>query len=228
MSSALLTPTDLSPTKPFDPKLHSPYELAPSRPYIPQSSLSYEPGSPRRMHDNLSTPHTPYRSPYSQYSYLPTSNAFPFFEPVSEHPPPLPSQQTLYHSSPPAPLAQSLYNSPPPPSRRLDLPRAPLIDWQLPQQPLSHLNSDWLRVDERAAVPQYSSNASAFEEPLRSSFTYNQPPSPQAPQPASSHEVSGTVSSSHSSAYMRFVSFPSPSTFSLSSILRRLLRIIPS
>jgi len=198
VTSALLTPTDLSPARFFDLKNHPPYELGLSHPYLPQSSLLFE--SPNRPSDSLPTSHSSsYRSSHSQSSYLSSPNAFPFFEPFSEHPSP-------------APIIQSHYNSPP--ARRPEPSRGPLMEWHQPQQQQQFPTpAEWLRPDEKTGA-EHSSGAVGHEEPLRSSFVYQ----PSAHEVRSKHLLLYLVRS----AYMRPESCTSPSTSSPS--FTRLLR----
>lgn len=100
VSSALLTPTDLSPV----------------RSYFSQSSLLFENGSPGKHQDTL-VAHSP-SYPHFSHSNQP-SNAFPFFEPFTEPPTPAPinSVHTQYHPASPTSLPHSLYSSPLPPRR---------------------------------------------------------------------------------------------------------------
>jgi pumilio RNA-binding family len=174
VTSSLLTPTDLSPSRPgFDPKLHSPYELGQGVPYLPQSSLLFD--------------HTSPMSPSYRPQYPPSATAFPFFEPFSEPPTPAPPPQSHQH-----------YNTPP--VRRMDSGRPlPPMDWRLaPQQQLQPPSpSDWLLPDDKL---EYNSGAVGLDEPLRSSFVYQHPSIPQGP----SHEVDfPLVSTRTDTDYMR-------------------------
>jgi hypothetical protein len=104
----------------------------------------------------MSSSHSPYRPSYSQSSHI---NAFPFFEPFSEHPSP-------------APISQSHYSSPPAPSRRTEPSRAQLPEWHQPQQQQQFPTpAEWLRPNETTTA-EYNSGIVGHEEPLRSSFTY--------------------------------------------------------
>ena len=188
VSSALLTPTDLSPGRSFDVKLHSPYE----HPYLSPPSLLFENGSPVKDQESLASNLPAYRAPLVHLNYArniqPGANAYPFFEPFAEPPTPAPAAQTQIHMSPPSDLPQSLYNSPLP--RRVDQPRLQPVDWlmnnQLQQQQQQSLHPDWRLASEKFANDYTSANGR--EEPLRSSLIHQQSPSTQPFQP--SHEVS--------------------------------------
>ena len=188
VSSALLTPTDLSPGRSFDVKLHSPYE----HPYLAPPSILFENGSPAKDQEslapNLQVP--AYRAPLVHLNHArtqPGANFYPFFEPFTEPPTPAPVAQNKIQPSPPSDLPQSLYNSPLP--RRVDPARLQPVDWRmnnLLQQQQQSIHPDWRQANDKFA------NDSTFgkgrEEPLRSSFIHQQTPSTQLFQP--SHEVS--------------------------------------
>jgi pumilio RNA-binding family len=82
VSSALLTPTDLSPGRFFDVKLRSPYE----HPYLSPPSILFENGSPVKDRDSL-VPNLPaYHAPLVQINHArtqPGANIYPFFEPFA-------------------------------------------------------------------------------------------------------------------------------------------------
>lgn len=188
VSSALLTPTDLSPGRSFDVKLHSPYE----HPYLSSPSLLFEHGSPGKDQESLvPTLPTTYRAPLVHLNHAHNqhgANAYPFFEPFAEPPTPAPMAQNQIHPSPPSDLPQSLYNSSLP--RRVDHPRLQPVDWrmnnQLQQQQQQSLHPDWRLASEKFTNDYTFANGR--EEPLRSSFIHQQPPSTQLFQP--SNEVS--------------------------------------
>ena len=181
VSSALLTPTDLSPVRSFELKFPAQYEHGQHQPYFSQSSLLFENGSPGKHQDTLAA-HSPYL-PFS-HSNQP-SNALPFFEPFTEPPTPAPinSVHTQYRPASPSSLPHSLYSSPLPP-RRMESARPLPMDWrltqQLQQQPAS-THPDWRLACEK----NFSINTQ--EDTLRPSFSYQQPTVSQAFQ--SSHEV---------------------------------------
>jgi pumilio RNA-binding family len=197
-SSALLTPTDLSPARPFDVKLHSPYDhLAPGHAYLSQSSLLSENNSPIKSQEALTSNPMISRSPLVQLNHsrhhVPTGN-FPFFDSFSEAPPP--ATATLFQLNPASysHASQALYNTVP--QRRMDS-RLPNVDWRmnsLLQQhqvhtPVLKVNPDW-RIPNEKVVSDYSPTAvggHSNEEPLRGSFVYQQPPGAQSLQ--TTHEV---------------------------------------
>ena len=192
VSSALLTPTDLSPGRSFDVKLHSPYE----HPYLSPPSILFENGSPVKDQESLAPNHPAYHAPPVHVRTQPGANFYPFFEPFAEPPTPAPVAQNQIqqnqiqnqiHPSPPSEMQQSLYNSPLP--RRVDHARLQPVDWrmnnQLQQQQQQSLHPDWRLASEKFANDSTFGNGR--EEPLRSSFIH-QTPSTQLFQP--SHEVS--------------------------------------
>ena len=188
VSSALLTPTDLSPGRSFDVKLHSPYE----HPYLSPPSILFENGSPVKdqesLTSNLQVP--AYRAPLVHLNHARTqpqagANFYPFFEPFAEPPTPAPVAQNQIHPSPPSDIPQSLYNSPMP--RRVDHARLQPVDWRMMNNQLQQsLHPDWRLASEKFANDTTFGNGR--EEPLRSSFIHQQTPSTQLFQP--SHEVS--------------------------------------
>ncbi|KIK66678.1 hypothetical protein GYMLUDRAFT_909956 [Collybiopsis luxurians FD-317 M1] len=125
ISSGLLTPTDLSPTRPFDAnsslkqQLHSPYDMMAAgtrgSAYLTHPSLLFEPGSPTRPSNS-----PPYLSSHQvniaaanavgpNYSIISNASSYPIFKTYSNEQsspapltaPSLPSAQTytLYHPS---------------------------------------------------------------------------------------------------------------------------------
>lgn len=215
-SSALLTPTDLSPTgRSFDVKLHSPYEHTHSaaHPYLTQTSLIFDSHgnggnvSPVKNQDGSASTFTANRPPLVQLNrhrhhghHAP--QGLNFFEPFAETTTlsPANSQNQNIYSSPPSELSRSLYSSPPPP-RRSDV-RLPQMDWRLTQQlqgqqqqhQLHHqqqspITPDWHLAPHDKASTDYAFNL-APEEPLRSSFTYQHSPSSNSQSFQNSHEVS--------------------------------------
>lgn len=198
VSSALLTPTDLSPTgRTFDVKLHSPYENNnQNHPYLSQSSLIFENGSPIKSQDGFVSTFPASRPPLAHMNHprhQPTSNTLPFFEPFSEPPTPVNTVHNHQNFHPSSELSQSLYSSPAP--RRVDHGRLPAMDWRLNQQIHQHqqqttLPSDWRLAPEKS-VPDFNFNNVGKEEALRSSFVYQQ--SQTTPTFQTSHEVSSLL-----------------------------------
>ncbi|KAF8971874.1 armadillo-type protein [Flammula alnicola] len=224
VSSALLTPTDLSPTgKTFDVKLHSPYEHGHSghsgHPYLSQPSLIFENGSPAKNPEGPVSNFPVSRPPLVQLNHprhQPPSNTVAFFEPFSEPPTTAPTalNQNI-HASSSSDLSQSLYTSPPPP-RRVEATRLPPMDWRLNQQlqvhqhPHQHqhhqqqqqqqqapLAPDWRLASEKPVSDHYTFNVGQ-DEPLRSSFVYQQSPTSQSFQ--TSHEPINFLSLLHPSS----------------------------
>lgn len=194
VSSALLTPTDMSPTRTFDAKqLQSPYETARPGSYIPQSSLLFEPTSPMRPNHS---------DPYAAYLQGATQHSLPFnYKPFDHH-------HSHYQVSPPTSLPPSLYHSPTIPTHPLTLRSEPVVnanrtqnssgpDWHLPssqavqsQQDL-HSTNDWIhpeQLDKPGHNGLVMSSSAALEPPaggsLRS-FSYQSANS----SPQSAHEV---------------------------------------
>ncbi|KAK0185347.1 armadillo-type protein [Armillaria mellea] len=163
VSSALLTPTDLSPTRSFDIKqLQSPYELASgprSGSYIPQTSLLFEPSSPTRLHhisDNGALSHSPTFSssqmPISGIPYLHAPNqlhSLPYYMKSYDHHPAAavgniaPQRSySVYQTSPSDQISSQLFNSPQPPmshrqetANNVGISRGTISssDWHVPQ-----------------------------------------------------------------------------------------------
>ncbi|KDR85900.1 hypothetical protein GALMADRAFT_52680 [Galerina marginata CBS 339.88] len=212
VSSALLTPTDLSPSeRPFDVKLHSPFENGqPGYPYVTQPSLIFENGPPIKLqeavaHNFVAPAPRPPLAHLNHVRHAGHSSTLPFFEPFAEPltpAPRAPSQQIqpLSHAD----LPHSIYNSPPP-RRTADALRLPQMDWRLNQQVhLPHhqhqaalqVTPDW-RLQAEKSSPDFNFNATQ-EEPLRSSFVYQQSPTTQSFQ--TSHEPINFLSLLHPSS----------------------------
>ena len=209
VSSALLTPTDLSPTgRSFDVKLHSPYEHPQSvHPYLSQPSLIFENGSPVKNQNippsNLAAPRQPLVHLHHA-RHQGSSNPGTFFEPFADPPTPAPASpqnQNIYSAPLSSELSQSIYTSPPPPARRMDTARLPPMDWRSTQhgpQNSFHQNqqpaqqgqqvgaAEWRIVGEKP-TGDFAFNFGQ-EDTLRSSFLYQQSSTTQSFQ--SSHEVS--------------------------------------
>ncbi len=184
-TSALLTPTDLSPGRPLDPKLHpSSYDLAQSLPYLPPSSLLFEHSSPGKF-DTRSANSPQLGGHNNGTSYRPMTHTFPFFEPFSEHPTPAPqaSSQSLYTAVPSGTSGQgqnqAIYSSSSP-ARRTESGRNAQVDWRLlsngSQAGQNPNPVEWLNSDKPTAQ-EYMNNMLAQESqvPLRASFVYQQP-----------------------------------------------------
>lgn len=235
-ASALLTPTDLSPARSFDIKLHSPYELhAPSLSSftynsIPNinhhnNSLLFEQSSSIRSHEHqLHSPQSPsHRSLVQPQSLQPQSlyqsadNSFPIFEPFNERrtPAPISPQFQSHFQSPPH---QSYYTT-----TRTDVRGDPPMSWRqlLPTPP------EWLRPEDKLvpSTPEYGRGRSVVgtksgtEDPLRMSPSGNSSFEQHVPTPNPSthaHEVSRRRLRQNSQslyAYMRCILFSKPINF---------------
>ncbi|KAJ3500658.1 hypothetical protein NLJ89_g9698 [Agrocybe chaxingu] len=203
VSSALLTPTDLSPARAFDVKLHSPYEHAHSgHPYLSQPSLLFENNSPIKTHEGLPTNTAAGRAPLTHLNHPRLQTDFPFFEPFAEPPTPAPvAPNPNAHSSSPSDLSKSIYTSPLP--RRIPDPvRLVPMDWRLNNvhQNQNHqhmLHPEWRVAAEKTSDYMLSANG-GHDAPLRASFVYQQPPTTHS-FPAS-HEPINFLSLLHPSS----------------------------
>ncbi|KAK0481951.1 hypothetical protein EDD18DRAFT_1435972 [Armillaria luteobubalina] len=159
VSSALLTPTNLSPTRSFDIKqLQSPYELATglhSGSYIPQTSLLFKPSSRTRVHhisDNGALSHSPTfnssQMPISDVPYLHAPSqlhSLPYYMKSYDHHPAAAAGITPHPSySPPMSYRQETANN-------VGISHGPICssDLHVPQpsvQPTLDLFSDMLTV----------------------------------------------------------------------------------
>ncbi|KAF9237062.1 armadillo-type protein [Melanogaster broomeanus] len=123
-TSALLTPTDLSPAKSFDLRITPPYEFdvssVPSG--VSSSPLLFDPCSPFKTRDFMSAANISSRFPGPPASCVMPSNNFPFFEQYSDGPSPVLGTQPLYDSAFPQ-LA-----------RRPELHNVPSMIWRQQQQ----------------------------------------------------------------------------------------------
>lgn len=195
VSSALLTPTDLSPTgRSFDSvKLHSPYEAGhPVHQFVGHPALIFESNSPGKPQERLNPNFPSTRQPLAHLNHARQAphSTIPFFERFAETATPASVVQGHAQVSTPPDVANSYYSSPP--VRRVDHTRLPAMDWRLNQGHQPHTQpqppTDWRHAGEKA-VPDFNLNVTqAQEEPLRSSFSYQQSPTSQSFQ--NSHEVS--------------------------------------
>ena len=130
-TSALLTPTDLSPAKTaFDLKITPPYEVSSVPSNVSPSSLLFDPGSPLKTRDFFS----PVNIPQLRLQEPPApcalpSGGFPFFDQYLENTSPALGTQPLYDSAFPQLV------------RRSDLPGA---TWRHQQQ-----LPEWRRAEEK-------------------------------------------------------------------------------
>ncbi|KAF9447850.1 ARM repeat-containing protein [Macrolepiota fuliginosa MF-IS2] len=206
VSSALLTPTDLSPARAqFDPKNpgHSPYDAAHSLSLMTSSLLFEQQTTPAKLGDSL-------EASAGNLRYQPSSSGIQPFQPFSEPPTPAPHTHTLHslftNTSPSH--SQSIYSSPLP--RRVESARLPQMDWRLTQQPLSQqplaLHTDWRLPNEKATL-DFNLNQLSHSEPMRSTLMHQQPSPSQQTQ--TSHEPINFLSLLHPSSsppYHIFVS----------------------
>ncbi|KAF8837623.1 ARM repeat-containing protein [Paxillus ammoniavirescens] len=183
-TSALLTPTDLSPAKAsFDLKNTPPYDVLTVPSNVSPSSLLFDPGSPLKTRDFMSgVNNSQSRFPGPQVSCVMPSNNFPFFGQYSENPSPVLGTQPLYDSAFPQ-LA-----------RRPELPNVSSMTWrqQLP------VPAEWLRAEEKS-VNDFSSGL-ASEDPLRASPPQLSFPSRQGSSGAHAHEPINFLSLLHPSS----------------------------
>ncbi|KAK0214290.1 hypothetical protein IW262DRAFT_1514280 [Armillaria fumosa] len=223
VSSAPLSPTNLSPTRSFDIKqLQSPYELATglrSGSYIPQISLLFKPSSPTRHHyisDYGALSHSPTfnssQMPISDVPYLHTRSqlhSLPYYMKSYDHHPAAPAgvvpqlSYSVYQTSPSGKISSQHFDSRQPPmSRRqetannVSISHGPISssDWHVPQ-PSAMINS--LRISSRGVgIDEHSSGR-------RSSFSYQQS------SPSSPHEPINFLSLLHPSSTPPYHSFVS-------------------
>ncbi|KAH7914543.1 armadillo-type protein [Hygrophoropsis aurantiaca] len=184
-TSALLTPTDMSPAKTFDLKLNSTHEFPPSHPILPTPSLLFDPGSPLRSHDYMqSSQPAAQRFTSIQSTHIPGPNAFPFFEPFSEASSPALSSQPFYDSAFPQI------------GRRQELVRVPSTNWR--QQQVS-APAEWLRIEDNLGS-DFPSGMPAHEDRLRASPPQFPFQSRQAPTGTHTHEPINFLSLLHPSS----------------------------
>ena len=167
-TSALLTPTDLSPARSFDFKLQSPYETNPtllspstynSLPNIQHHNSMIDHSSSVKPfeYQMLSPPQSPPSHPVSQVRslqqqspYLPPPNPFFLYEPFSEQLPStsvLRQSQSQFQQSP-----RSYYTAVPQTTRNMELRRVPSV---LLSQPPLPVPSEWLRPDQKPAGVEF-------------------------------------------------------------------------
>lgn len=149
-TSALLTPTDLSPAKTsFDLKVTPPYEMPSVPSSVSPSSLLFDPGSPLKTRDFLSV-----NIPQSRLLEPPVSGGFPFFDHYLENTSPALGTQPLYDSAFP--------HLP----RRPELSSVSSSTWR-PQQQIP----EWRRAEEKS-MRDFSIGLPG-EDPLRTSPSQN-------------------------------------------------------
>lgn len=133
-TSALLTPTDLSPAKSsFDLKVTPPYEVPSAPSNVSPSSLLFDPGSPLKARDFLSVVNIPQsRLLEPPVSCALPSGGFPFFDQYLENTSPALGTQPLYDSAFPQLV------------RRPDLSIVSSSTWRHQQQ-----LPEWRRAEEK-------------------------------------------------------------------------------
>lgn len=171
-------------------KLHASYEFPPL-PYLTQQQALFEPTTPTRNFDDLTSSHSPtYRATHlpSSYSSSP-NNAYSFYESYSQQ-------------SPSGPLCSQALMTTPSPQRRLENARVPPFDWNASQPQSSHqaypASSDWIRPEEKQ-LPDFGSASMPRQESLRSSFAFKSAGAQGA------HEVRPTFWSSCSISHVALV-----------------------
>ncbi|KAF9225153.1 ARM repeat-containing protein [Gyrodon lividus] len=185
-TSALLTPTDLSPAKAsFDLKITPPYEVPSMPSNVSPSSLLFDPGSPSKTRDFMSAANNSQsRFPGPQLPCAIPSNNFPFFDQYSEDPSPVLGTQPLYDSAFPQLV------------RRPELPNISSMTWRQQQQPSAP--AEWLRTEEKP-LSDFSSGP-ASQDPLRTSPSHLSFPLRQGSSGAHSHEPINFLSLLHPSS----------------------------
>ncbi|TFK21536.1 ARM repeat-containing protein [Coprinopsis marcescibilis] len=160
VSSALLTPTDLSPVRPFEGKFPAGYEAnAALQSYHSQSSLLFENGAPEKNQDGLPIGTQP-SGICAAYSQLRHNNSASTTS--------LSYLDNFPASSASTPL--SLYNSST--SRRADHGRDGQLEWRLASQPQQTTSMpDWRTVSEKGSSVDHHFCPTS-QETLRSSLGY--------------------------------------------------------
>ncbi|OBZ78979.1 Meiotic coiled-coil protein 2 [Grifola frondosa] len=135
-TSALLTPTDLSPAKMFDQKFNPAFDFS-AVPSAGQNGLLFETGGHKFHEGNGGTQMSSYPSSQSVPSFLPEQNFFPFFEPFSEVASPTLSSQAYLPSLSQADRLRI---------ERTTLPASlPPLSWN---QQRFRTSSEWLNSDD--------------------------------------------------------------------------------
>ena len=178
-TSALLTPTDLSPAKQFDQKLPPTFDFNGGLRHIDSSnSLLFETGY--RLQDAV--PHGSQGFWSSSPSLSPDSGYFPSFEPFTDAP------HAAVARGQPLFASQSQLER-----RRLDSnvlpPSLPPLTWGGQRY---RTTSEWLKADDVAERGLQFTTDSAFRS------SQGPQASPPARQGSQGHEVSGHTTSSHS------------------------------
>ena len=185
MSSALLTPTDLSPARPFDLKLPSPYESDSAHiPYV-SSAFVLENASPtKQQRDTMLSTFAPFRPPLVHLNHArhqPSATSRPYLDAYSDSATSIQGNAHIHTPTIPD-LPQSIYSSS---SRRSDVGRLASMDWRL-NHPManSQPTQEW-RLSEKPVLHDFGFNLGQ-EDVVRPSLVYQQSAANQA-QPT--HEV---------------------------------------
>ncbi|KAG2022517.1 pumilio-family RNA binding repeat protein, variant 2 [Coprinopsis cinerea AmutBmut pab1-1] len=177
ISSALLTPTDLSPVRPFDAKFPGTtvYEANPPlQTYHSHSSLLFDNGVSEKNHDGLVNANNlaGYHQIFQNAANSNSTASLAYFD--------------NYTASSAAALPHSLYSTPAP--RHMDLGRAAALEWrlasqmQMPQRPQSNgagLIPDWRALAGKGSPDHHL----ATQDSLRSSINLNVQTTPQQNEP---------------------------------------------
>ncbi|EAU92478.1 pumilio-family RNA binding repeat protein [Coprinopsis cinerea okayama7 len=177
VSSALLTPTDLSPVRPFDAKFPGTtvYEANPPlQTYHSHSSLLFDNGVSEKNHDGLVNANNlaGYHQIFQNAANSNSTASLAYFD--------------NYTASSAAALPHSLYSTPAP--RHMDLGRAAALEWrlasqmQMPQRPQSNgagLIPDWRALAGKGSPDHHL----ATQDSLRSSINLNVQTTPQQNEP---------------------------------------------
>ncbi|KAF6748349.1 pumilio-family RNA binding repeat protein [Ephemerocybe angulata] len=198
VSSALLTPTDFSPVRPFDAKFPpSSYDVNQQlQSYLPQSSLLFENGPSDKLQECLGNQQLSSCNSFSQNAPTPTSHSYFDSFPTS-------SSNTM---------PQSLYSTPS--TRRQDSGRISQLDWRLASQtPTSQPSSssslapDWRLLSEKVMNdPNFGTSS---QDGTRSQNSFHLRQSSGTPSFSSAHEPINFLSLLHPSSsppYHVFVS----------------------
>jgi len=184
VSSALLTPTDLSPARPFDLKLPSPYESDSAHiPYVSSAFLLENASPTKHQRDTMLPTFAPFRPPLVHLNHArhqPSATSQPYLDAYSDSNTPIQGNAHIHTPTLPD-LPQSIYSS----SRRSDLGRLASMDWRLNHPMASSQPAQEWRLSEKPSLHDFGFNINQ-EDAARPSFVYQQAPASQA-QPT--HEV---------------------------------------
>ncbi|KAJ2917179.1 hypothetical protein MD484_g3243, partial [Candolleomyces efflorescens] len=188
VSSALLTPTDFSPVRPFDGKFPPSYaDTNPSlQSFLPQSSLLFENAPSDKLQEVVGNQQLTICNPFAQHAPAPsTTSTTPYFDPFTS-----------------TTLPQSLYSTSS--HRRQDNARLSQLEWrstsQTPSsQQSSSLIPDWRALSEKANDPLFGNSSQDGTRPNTLNFNQlHQASTPQSFSPA--HEPINFLSLLHPSS----------------------------